>query len=480
MSRPNLEILVNRDAERVLLGQVLQEPAILLKTLADFDSRWMGDPSHAMLLDTLRDMLRRGHPVDLVTLPQELQRRGIAEQVGGLRYVLELPDQAPTTVNPDHYAEVIRVAFARRTIRERAERLALRALSLTPEELRDAVIDESRVMLAAGEHSGEAEDYADVVEAVMVAAEDQACAAQAGERVEAPVVSTGWAALDRAMGGGLRRGQLTVIAGRPGMGKTAILLELARSLALDAVGESKAGERPERVLILSLEMTAHELAQRSISREARSVTHQQIARGEIRDWNDAAQAADTAAALPIRVWHRPRPTVGQIVGRIYAEAARARLRAVLIDYAQLIRMIGRGERRDLELSDAVATIRSTCAEVGACAVLLSQFGRSIERNAGVPTMSALKESGGLEEHAHTILGLDRPGLRGEPMSEQVLHVHGLKCRAGSPFVLVGRFEGARMQVEIEGPRQPRDEPWRPEERRNPHQKARAGGDNIPF
>lgn len=478
MQPRSLDLLVNREAERALLGQVLLDPTILLRVMSDFDSRWFADPAHGRLVETLRDMQRRGHPIDLVTLPQELERRSISAQVGGLEYVLTLPDVVSGTANASHYAESVRVCFARRTIRERAERLAQRAAALSPEDLRDAVIDETRVMLAAGESSGEAEDYSSVVDAVMSAAEDQARAGLAGERIEAPVVSTGWLALDRAMGGGLRRGQLTVIAGRPGMGKTAVLLELARSLALDAIGESKAGERPERVLILSLEMTGHELAQRSISREARSVTHQQIARGEVRDWDDASAAAEAAALLPIRVWHRPRPTVGQIVGRIYAEAARGRLRAVLVDYAQLIRMTGRGERRDLELSDAIATIRSTCAEVGACAVLLSQFGRSIERNAGVPTMSALKESGGLEEHAHTILGLDRPGLRGEPMSEEVLHVHGLKCRAASPFVLIGRFDGARMRVEVDGAMQPRDEPWRAEERRNPHAKTRTADDHF--
>lgn len=484
---PRLETLTNREAERALLGQVLQEPAILLKHLADFDARWMSDPQHGMLLDTLRDMLRRGQRVDLVTLPQELDRRGIAARLGGLEYVLSLPDAAPSIANPDHYAEAIRACFARRTVVARAERLAARAATLGPDELRDAVLEETRVMLAAGEHSGEAEDYGRIVDAALDAAEAQSRARLAGETVEAPVVSTGWPALDEATGGGLRRRKLTVLAGRPGMGKTAFLLELARSLALDALQEARAGERPERVLICSLEMEGEELAHRSISRESETLTHQQVARGEIRDWTAATEAGERAAALPIRVWYRPGATGGQIVGRIYAEAAKGRLRAVLVDYAQLIRLSGRGERRDLELGDVIAALLSACAEVGAALVLLSQFGRSIERNGGVPTMAALKETGALEEHAHTILGLDRPGIRGGSMAPDVLHVHGLKCRAAGTFVLVGTFDGARMRIDIHGPMQPKDEPIRADERapdvrwrKRDRPQGGGGGDGIPF
>lgn len=443
------DVFAALDAERALIGAVLQDPIALRRELADFDPAWLFRADHQHLLRQLVAMNKRGQMIDLVTLPQELERSGRLAMCGGVSYVLDLPNYAPSTANVSHYADLVRECFARREIRRHAERLQGLSESEDIPDLREQVIERSRAMLAAGEAAGDAEDFADVVDKTIDLAEAQHAASLRGELIEAPVVSTGWDHLDDAMGGGLRRGQVTVIAGRPGMGKTAMLLELARNLAEGALDDNR--DRPERVLICSLEMTPHELAQRALSRDS-GVSHQGIARGMVPNWGPLMDAHETVRRLPIRVWHRPSPTTAQIIARIYSEASKHPLRAVMIDYAQLIRMTGSlNMRRDLELSESIASLKAACGEVDAALVLLSQFGRGIERNGGIPTMSALKESGGLEEHAHTILGLDRPGIRGCDMAAHWLNVYGLKCRSGSPFALQGVFDGRAMRIEITGP-----------------------------
>ena len=440
----------NLEAERALLGQILQDPMILRQHASAADPKWFWRPDHALIFRMLRSMLEKGEPIDLITLPQHIARLGVGERLGGIDYVLSLPDAAPSTANPADYLGQIRECYVRRVAQRAAEDLAKAAARMDLTDLREHVVASMHQILAAGEDAGEPRSYEEIIAEAEQDVERMAGDAAEGLDVVGPIVSTGWPALDTAMGGGMRRGKMYIVAGRPGSGKTAMTQEIARNVALGALSDARTfgQDSPESVLFASLEMSDREVAERAMSRES-GLPHQVISSAKIRDnqWERLFAGGDAGKQLPVWVWHRPGATAAQIIGQIYATASKRRLRMVAVDYAQIIRL--RDSRRaDLELKDAVVRISQACAEVGAVFLLCAQFGRSLDRNGGVPTMSALKESGGLEEAAYAVLGLDRPGTRGEEMAAHHLHVHGLKCRSSGAFVLEGAFYGSEMRVEF--------------------------------
>lgn len=471
------------EAERAILGQILQDPALLRKEAAPLDPRWMFNPQHARLLQAMRSIVGRGEVFDLVTLPGHLDRMGITEAVGGIGYVMQLPDHAPSTANAPTYLAEIRDAFARRETLAACEIVARAARTEPVDEMRETIHARLRAALAAGQEAGDAIGYDDLVGRVddeIQAAHD---ARAQGRVAEGALVTTGFPELDRALGGGMRRGSCYVVAARPGVGKTAVMLELARSMALESLAEHRSyakGRPPEHALLLSLEMTELEVAQRALSRES-GIPHQRIASGTLRaeEWEAYYAASETVSSLPIRVWHRRGATVPQLVGKIHGEAARRPLRLVALDYAQIVRV--RGDLRyDQLIGQMVQELSAACSEVGAVFVLLAQIGRAGVADNKPPQMHHIKESGDIEQEAYAVLLLDRPGLRGEDYAAHHLHIHLPKIRSGQPCALAGCFYGDRMQITIDGPLSagppPPPEAGRPWSGRS----AAKPGDPIPF
>ena len=440
------------EAERALLGQVLSDPALLRRHLAAFEAKWFYRPDHANLYTLLRQMTDRGQIIDPVTLPRYLHDNLENEQhVGGIGYVLELFSYAPSTANCDHYAEVIRDLYVRRRVISEAEALMRRAQVLGGpiEELQEEAVGAMRTILGEGGGGGEAATIGVATTSLLEQAERSAEAMMSGVKRDQLILTTGYPFLDDAMGGGFARGTLNVLAGRPGMGKTALMGELARLACEDAMLAPE--DHPvEHTLLVSLEMTREEMASRLIARLT-GIDHRRIFSGNLSqdEWPSVLNAEEALKAYPLLIWDRKKQSMNAIIAAIYATAAKVPLRMVALDYAQIIRVVA-SDRRDLALGDAIIDFKDACAEVGAVAVLLSQFGRSLKSTGGIPSLGALKESGGLEEHSDVVIGLDRPALRGEDYAPHWIYFYGLKSRGSGPFTLEGTYKGESMKIDVTG------------------------------
>lgn len=221
-----------------------------------------------------------------------------------------------------------------------------------------------------------------------------------------PGIATGFDALDRALGGGVKPGKLVVLGARPTVGKTSLAGQIAVSVA-------SAGHT---VLILSQEMTSGELVDRFVANAA-GVPLGSLTEGRFTDadWGDLTAGAEHLTAAALFVDDTPALTLPQIRAKARQVRRKHGLALLVVDYLQLCASSAAGDRRHHQIEAISRGLKQLAKELGACVLLLSQLNRaSLDRSGGEPEMSDLKESGAIEEDADVVLLLQAPCTT-EPM-----------------------------------------------------------------
>lgn len=395
----------NLEAERALLGAAMQRPSLLDDL--DLEARDFYRKDHGALWALMLDMRRHGEPIDMVTLPDRVGRDPSPGRFGGVGYVTELPDHAPSTANAGHYARLIAENARRRRLiaelQSATERLYAR--DEATEEIASRVLDACR-MVDGGEEEFEGLDAISPRVAAKIAAPVSATS----------LLSTGLDSLDEAIQG-FGAGELIIVAARPSMGKSALALHFAEQVAREA-------QRPAG--IVSLEMPRDEWEYRGLA-GAVQIPISELRAGRLSpetsrihgSWDDAmALVADWAKAralLPVLVSDKPRQRVERVVAtlRRMDRAARKRWRRGLglavVDYLQLVDAHPeRGENRAQAVADVARHLKDAAKELECPIVACAQIGRGVEsRDDKRPRMSDLKDSGGIEEAADMVLLLYR-------------------------------------------------------------------------
>ena len=336
--------------------------------------------------------------IDPVTVLDQMKVRGVYQD-NCEEYLAELMRVTPTAANVMEYAQIVR------------DRALLRRLAETADEINNMVYEgagEADAMLEAaerriyqlrqGRNVGGLLPVSSVVQTVF----DQLSEASASGR-QIPGLSTGLADLDRVTLG-LNKGELILIAARPGMGKTSIALNMALHVALNL---------HETVAIFSLEMSREQLVMRLLSRAA-LVPAQNLLTGQLSDpqWHDITDAAAALSATDIRIDDNPTLTVSDM----NAACRRVQnLGLVVIDYLQLMQSAGSGhswsnESRTQAVSDMSRMLKIMAKELNVPVICLSQLSRANEaRQDKRPMLSDLRESGAIEQDADVVIGLYRDG-----------------------------------------------------------------------
>jgi replicative DNA helicase len=422
------------DAERAVLGGVLLENNALnlvtqIVTPEDFYSR-----ANAIVFDGMCELFRRGQPVDTITLRAWLTDRGSLQKAGGDEHLLSLTNTIPTIANIEQHAEIVREkAVVRRLI------TACHEIAATgygdygdPEEYLDT--SEKKVFEVGKERGGLPYEH---IKDVVVRTFEQIHAAS--ERKEAIIgLPTGFSKLDQ-LTAGLKGGELIIVAGRPGMGKTA----LALNIALHA---SQARSAP--VAVFSLEMRKEELARRLLCSEAR-VDGGRLRTGMLSqdDWNRLTRTAGPLCDLKIYI----DDTAGLSLMTLRSKARRIRaehgLSMIVIDYLQLMQAGGKKDSREQEISEISRSLKALSKELDVPVIALSQLNRGVETRPGKdkrPQLADLRESGAIEQDADVILFVYRPEVYAKT-DEERLPLRGLaeviigKQRAGPTGICRVKF-----------------------------------------
>jgi replicative DNA helicase len=387
------------EAEQAVLGGLMLDnrawDAIADRMVAeDFYRR-----DHQLLFDAIADMASRGEPFDAVTLSERIERKGLADETGGLVYLAGLVRDTPSAANIRAYADAVRERSTLRRLIHVGGEIAASAYEPAGREAGEIVDEAERRVFEIAESRNKAgsgflplkDELGRVIDRLDML--HQNSGAITG-------ISTGFNKLDE-MTAGLQRGDLIVIAGRPSMGKTTFALNIAENAAF---GSSKA-----KIGVFSMEMSREQLAFRMISSLGR-VDQGHLRTGNFGDeeWSRINTAIHMMKSAPIYIDDTGALTPTEVRARARRLKREHGLDLIVLDYLQLMQVAGNKENRATEISEISRSLKALAKELAVPVIALSQLNRSVEqRTDKKPVMSDLRESGAIEQDADLIMMIYR-------------------------------------------------------------------------
>lgn len=433
----------NLEAEQSVLGSILLEPEALSRVLEILTGDDFYRQSHRQIFDSMVVLYQKGTPVDLITLTEILQNKGLLEDIGGASYLTSLTDAIPSAVNVDVYARIVREKSVLRRLINRSTEIASKGYNFAGDA--EDLLDEAEKAIF---EISEAKINPLVYPLNEVIKESFGTIEQLYDRREKIIgVPSGFNQLDK-LTSGFQNSDLIIIAGRPSMGKTAFALNIARNAAVDH-------EVP--VVIFSLEMSRQQLAIRLLCSEAR-VDSNKVRTGFFgeREWSKLTAAAGILSEAPIFIDDSPTITVLQVRAKTRRLKSEKALGLVVIDYLQLMKGRDGAERREQEISEISRSLKSLAKELNIPVIALSQLNRRPEgRDDKKPVLADLRESGAIEQDADVICFIFREEMYEENSKQKGIAEILLRKHRNGPTGSVSltflheytRFENQAMEEE---------------------------------
>lgn len=385
------------DAEKGLLGSVLLSPDRVLDECIQqqVGDKYFHHPAHAKIYEILVAMKESNKPIDLITLTQFLDDRKLLEEVGGAGAITDLFTFVPTASNASYYLELLREKFLLREIIGVCTEYGSRAY----DEFGDVtqLLDEVEgKVLAIGEDRFRAK-LPEMKELAMKALDSIEKLYQS--RGSLTGLPTGFKGLDQ-MTSGMHGGEMIVIAARPSMGKTALAMNIAEHVALEA---------GKAVAVYSLEMSTQQLVQRILCSQAR-VNLKKVRDGFMgkNDMANLVKATTRLAETKMFIDDTPGMSILELRAHARRMKDRHNIELIVIDYLQLLKSPSkRGqENRQVEVAEISAGIKALAKELDIPILVLAQLNRNPDSRAGSgkgrPQLSDLRESGSIEQDADLV------------------------------------------------------------------------------
>lgn len=373
-------------AEQAIIGAALMWPECVDSVrLSPEDFATSG---HASTWRAIRSMLDAGEPVDVVTVAERLERSGSLDAAGGLGYLATIAQSAPSHANVRHYARIVLDASVRRRLHGVIQSIG--------EELDNGEVAE--VLATAQERIMAIGERAETRQPVRMVdlARDRLNLLDERFNGNDDGLSTGLTDLDAKLGK-IRPGDLVIVAGRPGMGKSAFAMQIAETMATE--------ERP--ALFFSLEMSAGQLVDRAMASAGRvNLKKFRSAEFDDHDWHGLTVAVEQVRSLPVYIDDHTN-SLSEILATMRAFMRRhGGIGPVVIDYIGLVE--SRGDTREQEIAKITRGLKLAAKQLGCPILALSQLNRKLEdRGDKRPQQSDLRESGAVEQDADSILMLYR-------------------------------------------------------------------------
>jgi replicative DNA helicase len=353
-------------------------------------------PDHQLIFGALAELVAHGKPADVVTAAGQLERSGRLEDAGGMGYLGTLARDTPTAANVRAYAEIVRERSLLRRLISAGRTITAAALANDGRAARDLVDEAEKQVFQIAEQSTGRRDGAVKVSALLPQLIDKIDAWHS-DPTSMRGLPTGFADFDRKTGG-LRPGDLVIVAGRPSMGKTTLAMNIAEYAAVNPGTRSS-------VAIFSMEMPAEQLLTRMLS-SIGGVPLNGIRSGQIsdEDWVRVTAATSQLAEAKIFIDESPSLTPTELRARARRVAREHGLDLVVVDYLQLMQVPGTKENRATEIAEISRGLKALAKELQVPVIALSQLNRGVEqRTEKKPVMSDLRESGAIEQDADMIL-----------------------------------------------------------------------------
>lgn len=385
--------------EEAILGAILLEKDALTQVLDVLQHDAFYVDAHQMIYSAFLRLFERSQPIDLLTVMEELKKGGELEAIGGPAYLAELSNKVASAANIEYHARIVAQKFIQREL----IRISTKTINDAFEDTTDVfdLLDDAETNLfkIAERNMGRSVDRMGALASKLLKQIEELKDTEDG----LTGVPTGFTDLDR-LTSGFQKSDLIILAARPGMGKTALTLSIAKNAALDF---------NKGVAIFSLEMSSLQLAQRIISMEA-EIPGSKLRNGQLEEyeWQQLHTAIEKVADAPIFIDDTPGINSFELRAKCRRLKMQYDIQLIIIDYLQLMSGGGenKGGNREQEVSAISRALKGLAKELNVPVIALSQLSRAVETRGGDkrPMLSDLRESGSIEQDADMVMFIYRP------------------------------------------------------------------------
>ncbi|MGN0957156.1 replicative DNA helicase [Megasphaera sp.] len=385
----------NVEAEQAVLGAMLLSHDAVIVAMEKLQSQDFYRDVHRIIFEAMEHLHRENKEIDVITLPDELKRMKKLDDVGGLEYVLNLPNLVGSAANIEYYANIVAEKALARNLISTCTELTTEAYDGQKET--ETLLDDAERRILQLSDTKNRGDFASVGAVVEVTLDKITKLYE--NKAGLTGLPTGFRDLDR-MTSGLQPSDLILVAARPSMGKTAFTLNIAQNVGV---------RQHKTVAFFSLEMSQEQLVQRLLCQIAH-IDSQKLRTGQLNsdeEWTRLTDACDKLYESPIYIDDTPGISVAEMRSKARRLKSEHGLDLIIVDYLQL--MQGRNaESRQQEISEISRSLKALARELKVPLIALSQLSRSVEsRQDKRPMLSDLRESGALEQDADIVSFLYR-------------------------------------------------------------------------
>ncbi len=387
----------NLEAEQSLLGAMLLSPDATGRVIEKVQPEFFYREGNKLVFEAITKLFLAGEPCDPIVVAEQLSQMGALEKVGGKPYIHTLVNFVPTAANAEYYATILqRHSLLRSLIRAATDIASIGYES--PENI-EAAIDRAESLIFSVSKKRVSEKFALLGDLLTENWEIMDMLAQSDSDITG--LPTGFTKFDE-MTSGLQKSDLIVIAARPAMGKTSLVLDIARNVTV---------ESDQAVAIFSLEMSKIQIAQRLLSSEARVQSQKLRSPARLHDseTESLVSACDRLSKARLFVDDTANITIMEIRAKARRLVSRENLSLIIVDYLQLIQGGMRSENRQQEISEISRSLKVLGRELGIPIIAVSQLSRAVENRTDDrrPRLSDLRESGAIEQDADIVIFIYR-------------------------------------------------------------------------
>lgn len=428
------------EAEQAILGAILLDKDIMISLSQAVYPEYFYEEKNKLIYESMLALYEERKPIDILTLTNSLKKRKVIKEVGGTAYLTDLTNVVPTSANSEHYAQIVKDAYVRRSLIQMGSKMTDRAFEEEKEASEILNEAESEIFKMSQEHVSQG--FIQLKETLSESFDRLDSLHKTGAGLRG--LETGFVDVDNILSG-LQDSNLIILAARPGQGKTAFMVNIAQHVG--AINKLPVG-------IFSLEMSKEELVDRLLINQSEiDAWRLKTAKMSDEDYESLSNAMGVLAEAPIFIDDTPGLTIPDMRSKARRLHAEHGLKLLIVDYLQLANPGKRFESRVQEVSYISQSLKNIARELKIPVIGASQLSRAVEQRGGIkkPQLADLRESGAIEQDADVVMFLYSPDE--EFTNQRIVNVLIAKHRNGPVGERELLFRGDKIKFyNIEGRR----------------------------